>query len=282
MSRTSTASHGKSVGWVFVLLGVVFGGVGVWLYLDDPAASLASWQLTFPGIGVLSLVIGFWAIARGVREDRVLKSGIAGEATVVKLEDTGSGVGGGGDPPGPVTPIYKVHLRVELPGHQPYEAVVREIVEFQRLFELQPGTRLPVRANPRKLAQVVIDWSRRAAVASTLASLIPAAAPPSLPSLTLTGTETPQALRAAVQAVGAAGTAVVDACTPAGTTPDGRAIYLLGMWITMADGARLRVDNTPNAVDPAHAHKVVVGASVPVRVALAGGAQATVLLWDEA
>jgi hypothetical protein len=265
-------------------MGALFLGIGIWLYIDSQVADLASWgKLTFIGFGVVILALGIWAIVRGVREDRVLQTGEAGEATVVKLQQTNSGVGGGGETPGPITPIYKVHLRVELPGRQPYETVVREIVEFHRLFQLQPGTRLPVRANPKKLRQVVIDWDRQGAVASALASFVPSAVPVlSLPSVTLTGTETPQVLRAAVRAAGAPGTAVIDAVSPAGTAPDGRRIYLLSMWITMSDGARLRVDNTPNAVESANAHKVVVGASVPVRVALAGGAQATVLLWEEA
>ena len=44
--------------------------------------------------------------------------------------------------------------------------------------------------------------------------------------------------------------------------------------------APLRVDNAPTAIEAHLAHKVVLGAQVPARVALAGGTQATVLLWD--
>jgi hypothetical protein len=53
------------------------------------------------------------------------------------------------------------------------------------------------------------------------------------------------------------------------------------MWVNTGGPAPMRVDNAPAAVEPHQAHKVVVGATVPVRVAQVGSNYATVLLWDE-
>ena len=119
-------------------------------------------------------------------------------------------------------------------------------------------------------------------VLATLGGAMPARTGPALPTLTVTGAESPDALRAAVRETGLAGRATIDAVVPAGSAPDGRKAFVLGMWINMGAGTPLRVDNAPTAVEDRFVHKVTVGATVPVRVALVGSAQATVLLWDEA
>jgi len=105
---------------------------------------------------------------------------------------------------------------------------------------------------------------------------------PILPSVPYTGTEQPDALRATVRQVGLPGTATIDSVVQAGVGPDGRVNFVLGMWVNIGGPGPTRVDNAPAAVEPSQAHKVVVGATVPVRVAQVGAAQATVLLWDEA
>jgi hypothetical protein len=103
-----------------------------------------------------------------------------------------------------------------------------------------------------------------------------------LPSDPYTGTEAPDALRATVRQIGLPGTATIDSVVPAGVGADGRSNFVLGMWVNVGGPAPTRVDNAPAAVESNQAHKVVVGATVPVRVAQVGSAQATVLLWDEA
>lgn len=104
--------------------------------------------------------------------------------------------------------------------------------------------------------------------------------PPIMPSIPYAGTESPEELLAAVRQIGLPGTATIDAVVSAGTAADGRQNFVLGMWILAGQPAPLRVDNAPTAVDAHLAHKVVVAAQVPVRLALVGGTQVTVLLWD--
>jgi hypothetical protein len=101
-----------------------------------------------------------------------------------------------------------------------------------------------------------------------------------MPTIPYSGTESPEDLLAAVRQIGLPGTATIDAVVPAGTAADGRQNFVLGMWILAGLPAPLRVDNAPTAVDAHLAHKVALAAQVPVRIALIGGTQVTVLLWD--
>jgi hypothetical protein len=104
--------------------------------------------------------------------------------------------------------------------------------------------------------------------------------PPVMPYIPYSGVESPEELLSAVRQIGLPGTATIDAVVRAGTATDGRQNFVLGMWILAGLPAPLRVDNAPTAIDAQLAHKVVLGAQVPVRMALVGGTQATVLLWD--
>jgi len=101
-----------------------------------------------------------------------------------------------------------------------------------------------------------------------------------MPYIPYSGTESPEELLAAVRQIGLPGTATIDAVVRAGAAADGRQNFVLGMWILAGLPSPLRVDNAPTAIDAHLADKVVVGAQVPVRMALVGGTQATVLLWD--
>jgi hypothetical protein len=252
------------------------------------------------------LIMGAVLVARGLRVDQTYKDGLAGEATVVSSDQAAFGIGSGDDMDTRVTPIMKLVLRVTVPGHEPYEAKVNEIAPGARRFQLQPGATLPVRVDPKKLSRVVVDWDR--GTAATIGQLgargltlpglqLPGAVPvlampmgaaavatpvPVLPVVPYTGTESPDALRATVRQVGLPGTATIDGVVPAGTGADGRLNFVLGMWVNIGGPVPMRVDNAPAAVEPHLAHKVAVGATVPVRVAQIGAAQATVLLWDEA
>jgi hypothetical protein len=256
------------------------------------------------------LLIGAVLVWRGLRVDQTYKTGLAGEASVVSSNQAAFGLGSGDDSDHRVTPIMKLVLRVTVPGHEPYEAKVNEIAPGVRRLQLQPGATVPVRVDPKKLSRVVIDWDRGTAATigqlglqglvgiqlSTIGVQPPGAVPavamptsaaalvtpmPVLPSVPYTGTETSESLRAKVAQVGLAGTATIDAVVPAGVGADGRQNFVLGMWVDVGGPAPIRVDNAPTAVESHLAHKVTVGAKVPVRVAQIGAAQATVLLWDE-
>ena len=314
MSRTSSTSHAKGLGLMLIFFSLVIVGVGMLIILPDmdrKGELFPVWGwVVMAGTAAPLLVIGTVLVWRGLRVDQTYKTGLTGEATVVSSNQAAFGIGSGDDADTRVTPIMKLVLRVTVPGHAPYEAKVNEIAPGVRRFQLQPGATLPVRVDPKKLSRVVVDWDRATAasmgqlgalglalpgvqllgampgavpvVAMPVAASLPTVAPPALPVVPYTGTETPDTLRATVRQIGLPGTATIDAVVPSGTGADGRLTYVLGMWVNIGGPTPTRVDNAPAAVEPHLAHKVAVGATVPVRVAQIGASQATVLLWDEA
>ena len=295
MARTSMRSYGKSGGVFLIGFGLLGGVVGAVIlpsvYANEgrPYPSWA-WILTFGGAAALVLP-GIWLVARGIRADRVFKIGVPGEATVISSNEAAFGIGSSDSNDYRVTPVYKLVLRVSLPGQPPYEARVSEIAPGMRRYQLQSGAILPVRVDPKKHSRVVVDWDRQSSVAvnanlpgaMALASgLAGMTMGPTLPVVTYTGTESPEAVRATVRQVGLAGTATIASVVPAGAGADGRHNYVLGLSIDIGGAIPMRVDNAPAAVEAQYTHKVALGARVPVRVAQVGAAQATVLLWDEA
>jgi hypothetical protein len=309
MSRTSITSRNKGLGLFLIFFALVIVVVGMFIIRTDlvgrgEAFPVWGWAVMVMTAGPL-LIIGAVLVGRGLRIDRTSKAGLAGEATVLSAKQAAFGVGSGNDMDQRVTPILKLVLQVTVPGHLPYEAKVNELAPGVRRFQMQPGATLPVRVDPKKLSRVIIDWDR--GTASTIGHLgalglalpgvqLPGAVPvgtmpvaataaltmPALPVVPYTGTESPDTLRATVRQVGLPGTATIDTVVPAGTGADGRLTFVLGMWVNIGGPTPTRVDNAPAAVEPHLAHKVAVGATVPVRVAQIGAAQATVLLWDEA
>jgi hypothetical protein len=105
------------------------------------------------------LVGGLYLVLRGRRADTVLASGLTGRATIISLAQSRVGVGSASASDYRTTPIFNVSLNVKVPGHDPYQATVKEIVPAVRLLQLRPGAEVAIRADPRKLSRVVIDWS---------------------------------------------------------------------------------------------------------------------------
>ena len=161
MSRsTSAASHGRGIGILTIVISAVLliAGVLVYIVLKDTSAGWI-WPLV-ASVAALGVALGVWLLNKGLREGRILRSGLAGQASVVNVSETGMGVGGGNNQGGGTayTPILRINLRVVVAGHPPYETSVKEIVPFVRRLQLQPGLTVAVKADPRRLSRVVIDW----------------------------------------------------------------------------------------------------------------------------
>ena len=169
MSRaTSAASRGESIGVLTIVISAVLLIVGVFVYVGvkDTSAAPAGWVwLLVASVALLGVGFGVWLLNRGMREGRILRSGLVGQAAVVNVSETGMGVGGGDHDGGGTayTPILRINLRVVVPGHPPYETSVREIVPLVRRLQLHPGLTVAVKADPRRLSRVVIDWEQAGA-----------------------------------------------------------------------------------------------------------------------
>ena len=164
MSRsTSAASHGRGIGLLVVGLSLVLLVVAVAFYRD--ALGLGAMEgspiwLATAVVAGLGLLFGGWLTSRGLSEGRILRTGTAGRATIVAVQETGMGVGGSNNQGGgtPYAPIVRVDLRVTLPGQPSYDASVREVARGLRLLQLRPGLAVNVRALAQKPTKVVIDW----------------------------------------------------------------------------------------------------------------------------
>jgi hypothetical protein len=315
MRRTSRTSHNKGTGVLLIFFALVIVGVGLLVIRPDMIRQGGTFPFEYwvvmAATSVPLLAFGAVLVWRGMRVDQIYKTGLQGEATVLASDQAAFGLGSGSEHDHSVTPIMKLVLRVTVPGHAPYEAKANEIAPGVRALQMQPGATLPVRVDPKKLSRVVVDWDRSTAatighlgvqgltlpgiqlagvqlpgavlpMANPAATTDATAPAPALPVVPHTGAESADSLRATVSQIGLPGTATIDTVMPAGIGPDGRQIFVVGMWVHIGGPEPLRVENAPTAVESHLAHKVAVGAKVPVRVAQVGAAQATVLLWDEA
>ena len=85
----------------------------------------------------------------GSREASVEVDRLSGQATIVSLREGGPYIND--------RPTITMELDVELPGREQYRAQARQVVGRLVIGRLQPGTTIPVRVDPKELANVIVD-----------------------------------------------------------------------------------------------------------------------------
>ena len=87
----------------------------------------------------------------GVSEARAIQAvGEPAHATVLQIWDTGITVGH--------DPVVGLRVAVERPDHSSYEAVIKKsLVSRVHLPQFQPGSRVPVKVDPRDPTRVALD-----------------------------------------------------------------------------------------------------------------------------
>jgi hypothetical protein len=87
----------------------------------------------------------------GVSEARAIQSiGEPAKATVLQVWDTGITVGN--------DPVVGLRLTVDRPGQAPYDAVIaKSLVSRVHVPQVQPGSHVPVKVDPRDPARVALD-----------------------------------------------------------------------------------------------------------------------------
>jgi hypothetical protein len=90
----------------------------------------------------------------GVSEARAIQAiGEPARATVLQVWDTGISVGN--------DPVIGLRLRVERPGHSPYDAVIgKSLVSRVHIPQFQPGSHVQVKVDPKDPARVALDVYR--------------------------------------------------------------------------------------------------------------------------
>jgi hypothetical protein len=85
----------------------------------------------------------------GTNEASVQVAGLSGHATIVSLREGGPYVND--------RPTITMELDVELPGRERYRAQTQQVVGRLVIGRLQPGTTIPVRVDPKDVANVIVD-----------------------------------------------------------------------------------------------------------------------------
>jgi hypothetical protein len=163
-----------------MVLGMVvatFGGLWMGKRLfDDPAniaagtLSVVLWtvvpMLLVTAVGLAAIFMVFNRFRRG--DQALLRSGIAGTATVLSMRDTGTTINR-------VNAVVELGLLVALPGRAPYQARLETMIGRMNWGSVQPGTQLAVRVDPTDATRIAIDWGGGAASPLHAAMATPAA-----------------------------------------------------------------------------------------------------------
>jgi hypothetical protein len=90
--------------------------------------------------------------ARQAEKERLLATGVSGQATVTSARATG-------DVDSEGRPVYDLLLKVEIPGRQPVQGPARTGVPADRVDRLEPGDTVAIKADPNDPSVMTIDWA---------------------------------------------------------------------------------------------------------------------------
>ena len=153
------------LGGIFTIVGL---GFLVWGILASPTALTDDGNMRLKtflyimGGGFGAMGIGIVALGRWLRRGNQVRGaffdqhGIAGQAKIVGLQDTGWVING--------SPRVELALEVSIPGRSTYSVRRTEVVPQIFVGLLTAGRPLAVRVDPTDPDNLVIDWSRSLAV----------------------------------------------------------------------------------------------------------------------
>ena len=172
-ANTAASSVGGGIGPIFTVVGVLAFGLGVVLALSgvvpallftvrnggaiDPTTVLSSLGGgVMMGLGPLIVGVvftliggGLWRSARRAKWLRL--NGVSARAVVRNLEGTGTRINN--------VPMMRVHLEVRPPNGAPYAATFNQLMTAQLMMVVRPGAEVPVRYDPAKPTDVLLELS---------------------------------------------------------------------------------------------------------------------------
>lgn len=133
----------NQISLVFVALALV-AGLGV-IFIDSPVAGLIITA------GTLALTaFCFWFFFHDeARSNRLRRRGLAAEATILEVSETGITVQGN-------YPLAKLRLLVEIPGGEPYEVTTKCLMNRFEIPAYQPDNRISVFVDPKDRKKVAV------------------------------------------------------------------------------------------------------------------------------
>lgn len=104
----------------------------------------------FISVVVLALTLPRFArLMRSERENtRIRQHGMAAQARIMGFQETGFSVND--------NPALDIHMEVMIPNQAPFRVTRRMVVSMLRIWEIQPGSLVPVKYNPANPTEVVI------------------------------------------------------------------------------------------------------------------------------
>jgi hypothetical protein len=95
----------------------------------------------------------WWFIRRHRRRVRFMEdNGIPARATIAAIRATGATING--------RPVLLLDVWVAMPGHAAYQATVRNAPPIHLVGMLRPGVGLPVKVDPGRPEQLIVDWAQ--------------------------------------------------------------------------------------------------------------------------
>lgn len=111
--------------------------------------------LIIVAVSVIVPIVVLVAVLRGTGvtgpRKRVLASGVAGQATLLGVQPTGTVIN-------EINYVCKLQLRVQVPGRDTYDVETKETVAITSMGALVPGTVLAVKVDANDPTKVFIDW----------------------------------------------------------------------------------------------------------------------------
>ena len=261
MSFTGSTVSRYSGRWLMIL-GVselLLAGLFLFLAFTVPGVEFGFYlAAAILGItGVVLLLIGLRVRASAAATDRLLATGLSGQAQVVGLTQTGVHLN--------QNPQVSMELLVELPGREPYPARRREFVPLILLGRLTSGATVPVKVDPADPQRVALDWQNVVLPEQPAhPAQIPVVSPD--PQVANTGHD--------VQT-----TARVDRLEDSGRIISHMRLFTMELTVNVPGGSPTRVPANTVMVPLLEAHKLAVGIDIPVRYS-PGSPGSVTIDWD--
>ena len=109
------------------------------------------WLLPIAIVAMIAIIVIAIIRQRGFRNPRIRGPALTGRARILSVEQ-----GGGGEN----SILLWVGLRVEVPGHQPYDVTVNREVQHIHVARVQTGATFPVQVDETNPQKVGIDFSQ--------------------------------------------------------------------------------------------------------------------------
>jgi hypothetical protein len=100
---------------------------------------MGSFRAMSEGVAQASAAMGDLA-EQQQRAQMLMASGIVGQATIDSISDTGMTVN--------ENPEVELGLTVTIPGKDPYQATLKQVISRLTIASFQPGATVPVRVSP--------------------------------------------------------------------------------------------------------------------------------------